>query len=60
MDSITIITDKGNPKETVQLIETDGFLLLFLKGDSIKSAGNISLKSIAPILTKIVLERMSK
>ena len=51
-----IITGKGNQER----ITTDGYLLLFLEGDRVKTSGNIDLKALTPILTKIVLERMNK
>ena len=49
-------TENGNR----DLIETDGFILLYLKGDKIKTHGSIDLGALAPVLTKIALERLTQ
>ena len=41
-------------------IDTDGYLLFLLEGDTIKSSGKMDIKALAPILTRIALEKLSK
>ena len=48
--------ETGETKE----LDTEGFLLLYLEQEQIKMQGKLGLKSLTPILTKIVLERLSK
>ena len=41
-------------------ISTEGYLILYLVDDKIKMQGKMDLKVLAPILTKIALEKLSK
>ena len=43
-----------------QQVHTDGYLLLYLVKDKVQSIGNIDLKVLAPLLTKVMLERLVK
>ena len=54
---VTITQDDG----TTSSIDTEGgYLLFYFKGDKIKTSGNIDIKALAPILTRIALEKLSK
>ena len=62
-DNIEITINVKSSREVsppAQYISTNGYLLLYLENDRVKTSGNIDLKALTPILTKIVLERMSK
>ena len=48
--------DTGESKN----ITTDGYLLLRFDGDKIKADGKIDIKALAPILTRIALEKLSR
>ena len=48
--------DSGSTEE----VDTEGYLLLYLKQEKIQMQGKMDLKAIAPILTRIALERLSK
>ena len=41
-------------------VSTDGYLLLYLEKDRIHMKGKMDMKAIAPILTKIALEKLSR
>ena len=65
MDRIIIekVNKIGDEPETIvreAVIETDGYLILYLKENKIKATGDIGLKAFAPILTKIALEKIIK
>ena len=51
------ITDMET-NETKEL-DTDGFVLLHLDQDKVKMQGRMDLKTLAPILTRFALEKMS-
>ena len=57
MIKITIQRDDTTNPETIL---TDGFLLLLMENDKIKMKGQMSMQALAPILTKLVLEKMVK
>ena len=57
---ISIVKNQGAPSQEVIDIKTNGFLLLYLVGDKIKSTGDIELKALAPIIMKLAIERMSE
>jgi len=44
----------------VRNIDTDGYLLLVLEQGKIKMSGKMDIKALAPILTKIALEKLVK
>ena len=48
--------ETGETKE----FNTDGHLLLYTEGDKIKMSGKMDMSALAPVLTKIVLERLNK
>ena len=52
----TIIIINKN-QENIE-VKTDGYLLFYLVGDKIKTMGDIELKSLAPIIMKLMTERM--
>ena len=52
------ITDKETGE--TESVDTTGFLLLYLKQEKIKMQGRLDLKSLAPILTRIVIEKLVK
>ena len=49
-------TDTGENKD----IGTSGYLLFYFEADKIKSQGNIGIKTLTPILSKLLLEKLSK
>ena len=44
----------------ISSIETTGYILLNLQGSEIKVSGSIDLKSIAPLLMKLAMGKLSK
>ena len=54
---ITIIKKDENNKET---IETDGFLLFFMEDNKIRMQGQMDFRTLTPLLTKVILERMTR
>ena len=46
--------------EEVRDIDTDGYLLLSLEQSKVKISGKMDLSALAPILTRIALEKMSQ
>lgn len=44
----------------VNTIETNGAVLLYMEGDKLKILGKIDLAELAPLLTKIALEKLLK
>ena len=54
----TIIVDKDSPEE--KRVDTDGYLILYLVNDKIKMQGKLDMKVLAPILTRIALEKLSR
>ena len=53
-----LVTDKETNK-TVEH-DTTGYLLILLDNDKINLTGRMDLKTLAPILTKILLEKLIK
>ena len=49
-------TETGETKEIV----TSGYLILYMVNDTIKMSGKMDIKALAPILTKIALEKLVK
>jgi len=49
------ITEVG--KETIA-INTNGYLLLYFKGEEIKSVGHIDPKAFTPIIGKMLLDKL--
>jgi len=56
---ISIIKNPETDKQETIDITTNGYVLLFLKGDKVKTSGDIELKALAPLLMKVVMEKMS-
>jgi len=42
-----------------QAVETTGYILMYLDGNLVKVKGNMSLKSLAPIITKMVMDKFA-
>ena len=59
MSEITIKITEIETGETKN-VDTEGFLLLYLDGQKIKMQGKLDIKVLAPILTKIALEKLSR
>ena len=53
------IDDKSSTEQSSQLVETDGYLLLYLKEERIQMQGNMDLAALTPLLTKIVMKKMA-
>ena len=58
MDKIAITID--NEGKEITHIKTDGYILLYLQGDKIKSSMDIELKALAPHLMKYAMEKIIK
>ena len=58
-EGFSIKIDEAETKIVLQEIDTNGYLLLYLEGDRVKIVGNMSIKSLAPILLKLAAERVS-
>ena len=56
---ISIVKNKGTDKQEVIDITTNGYLLLYLKGDKVKTSGDIELRALAPLLMKAAMEKMT-
>jgi len=54
--TITVDTAEGQAFK----VDTDGYVLLYLEGQSMRSTGKVELNSLAPMLAKLALERMTK
>ena len=52
--TITISKDQHN-----DVITTNGYLVIYLKGEEFKFTGSINMKDLAPLLLKIAVEKMS-
>jgi len=57
-----MIEIKVNDTETGRQddVQTQGYLLIYIKDENIEFHGKMSIKSLAPILTRFVLEKMTK
>ena len=44
----------------IETVDTDSVLVLYLVGSWIKSKARISMSVLAPLITKAILEKMSK
>ena len=60
MSEISIRINETETGET-KYIETDGYLLLYMdEYNKIKMQGKLDIKVLAPLLTKIALEKLTK
>jgi len=41
-------------------INTTGYLILYLEGEKVRFVGNMDIRALTPILTKIALEKLVK
>jgi len=53
-NKIVIIEDDGKQSEVI----TDGYLLIHAEGDKFLFKGKLGMKALAPLLTKILIEKM--
>ena len=53
-----LVADKETGKRDEY--ETTGFVLILLDNDKINLTGRMDLKTLAPMLTKILLEKLTK
>ena len=51
---------KDTETQEIETIDSEGVLILYLEGSWIKSRAKISMKALAPMITKAILEKMSK
>ena len=56
---ISIVKNQGTPMQEVIDIQTDGYILFYLKGDKVKTSGDIELKALAPVFMKLALEKFT-
>lgn len=49
-----------NDKDITEKIYTEGYTILYLDGNNIKVTGQFDTKSLMPMLSKLLLEKMSK
>lgn len=61
---ILITKNLGTPEEEEVNIVTDGYIVLYLEGDKIKSSGDIELASLAqtlsPYFMRLAVEKLTK
>ena len=57
---INIVKDKGTDDQEAINVETNSFILLYLRDGKAKIEGDIELKDVAPMLMKYVAERMAR
>jgi len=57
---IFVTTNKDTPQQEEKQFPTDGYLLLYLEEDKVKSAGDIELKALAPLFLKLAVEKFTK
>ena len=50
MHKIDVVCNCGEQNEEKTTINTNGYLILYLVGDKVRTSGNISLASLAPYL----------
>ena len=54
------ITIKDTETGDIETIDSESVLVLYLDGSCIKSRANISMKMLTPMITKAILEKMSR
>ena len=57
---ISIVKNQGTSTQEVVDIKTDGFILLYLIGDKVRSIGDIELKALAPLLMKAAVDKWAR
>ncbi len=57
---ITICKHTDGKSDTIETIGTGGYALFYLVNDNIKVVGDLDLKSLAPLIMKLAMERMTK
>ncbi len=57
---ITVCKHTEGKQDTLENIGTGGYALFYLVGDNIKVVGDLDLKSLAPLIMKLAMERMTK
>ena len=55
---IVRIIDSGT--DNMKEITTDGYILLYLDGGKLRASGEFDLGSLAPLLMRLVADKMSK
>lgn len=56
---ISIIKEENGIEKTQLEINSNGYILAYLQGQEVKVTGSISLKELAPILTKLVMSKLA-
>ena len=59
MPNIEIKILKKDENFAQETVETDGFLILYLENNKIKMKGQMDIRTLTPVLTKIILEKMT-
>ena len=57
---ISIVKNQGTPVQEIIDIKTDGFALLYFKGEEVKIIGDIALKALTPLIMKAALDKWVK
>ena len=57
-ENITITVSKDNRES--EIITTNGYLVIYLKGEDFRFTGNLNIRDLAPMLLKFAMERMVK
>ena len=62
MTEIKIIEDSSgaNIGRNEKTVSTNGYLILYLEGEKVRFVGNMDIRALTPILTKIALEKLVK
>jgi len=55
---ISIVKNEGTPTQEIIDIRTNGYLLLYLDKEKIKTSGDIELKALAPVFMKLAMEKL--
>ena len=51
---------RDNESGKLEQFDTSGCILIYLEQENIRTHSNISIQTLAPILTRIALERLAK
>ena len=47
-----------NDNNVISTVHTDGYLLLYIDGNKVKMTGNLDIKALTPLVTKVLMEKM--
>jgi len=56
----TTITIARSDKQEQEVITTNGYLVIYLKGEEFKFLGDLNIKDLAPMLIKMAMQKMAE